>query len=394
MSLLHIQKRSIPTIFGDDLNVLIADTTINGNLDIQGSVNGTHSQGQNTNNDWTGTNDFSVLRPTSIIDTPTLLEDGVNSAALAELITAAGIINQGDDFTGTNTFSQNVYDALTTFPVGGNDAVVAKYITDTWTAKQSSYLTLNNAWTGTNTFNILPLVQEPINGTNIATLNYVTTQTALVAVTDATSTTSNVNIVDDNWAGSYLASVQIVGGGGGSTSSVGTCVCSSAGCAGGSGCTASLLVLLGSELGGSGSITPLGTFSISRGGGGSAGNGCGVGSNAGSGGATNFYVTPTIASGFNQTQVNILRANGGNGFGGSCGEAGSPAGGVYSNINPNVIVPFGYLNGRKGGQCLPINPNYASINTLGWGARGATCNGGVGGNAGGYGLTLFNYPVP
>jgi hypothetical protein len=50
MSLLHIQKRSIPTIFGDDLNVLIADTTINGNLDIQGSVNGTHSQGQNTNN--------------------------------------------------------------------------------------------------------------------------------------------------------------------------------------------------------------------------------------------------------------------------------------------------------------------------------------------------------
>jgi hypothetical protein len=281
MSLLHIQKRSIPTIFGDDLNVLIADTTINGDLDIQGSVNGTHSQGQNTNNDWTGTNDFSVLRPTSIIDTPTLLEDGVSSAALAELITAAGIINQGDDFTGTNTFSQNVYDALTTFPVGGNDAVVAKYITDTWTDKQSSYLTLNNAWTGTNTFDVLPLVQEPINGTNIATLNYVTNQTALVAVTDATSTTSNVDIVNDNWAGSYLASVQIVGGGGGSTSSVGTCSCSSAGCAGASGCTASLLVLLGSELGGAGSITPLGTFSISKGNGGGAGIGCGVGSNAG-----------------------------------------------------------------------------------------------------------------
>jgi hypothetical protein len=89
-----------------------------------------------------------------------------------------------------------------------------------------------------------------------------------------------------------------------------------------------------------------------------------------------------------------LRANGGNGSGGSCGEAGSPAGGVYSNINPNVVVPFGYLNGRKGGQCLPSNPNYASINTLGWGARGGTCANGIGGNGGGYGLTLFNYPVP
>lgn len=393
MSLLHIQKRAIPTIFGDDLNVLIADTTINGNLDIQGSVNGTHSQGQNTNNTWTGTNDYSLFRPTSIIDTPTLLQDGVNSAALAELITAAGIINQGDDFTGTNTFSQNVYDALTTLPVSGNDAVVAKYITDNWTAKQSSYLTLNNAWTGTNTFNVLPLVQEPTIGTNIATLNYVNTETALVAVTDATSISSNVDIVNDNWVGSYLASVQIVGGGGGSTSSVGTCDCGGSGCSGASGCTATLLVLLGSELGGSGSVNPLGNFSVSRGGGGGGGSGCGVGSGAGTGGATNFYVTPTIASGFNQTQVNILRANGGVGYGGSCGEGGSPAGGVYSNINPKVLVPFGSLNGRNGGKCLPLNPNYASINTLGWGAKSGGCVNGSGGNAGGYGITWFNYPV-
>ena len=56
MSLKHIQNRREPLTFGGNLNVLTGDIIINGDLDIQGSVNGTSDQGQNTDNIWTGTN--------------------------------------------------------------------------------------------------------------------------------------------------------------------------------------------------------------------------------------------------------------------------------------------------------------------------------------------------
>jgi hypothetical protein len=388
MSLLHIQRRPEPTIFGDDLNVLIADTTINGNLDIQGAVNGTSSQGQNTNNVWTGTNDFSTFRPTCPI-APVGLTDGVKFGSLTSEITDAGVINKGSTWTGTNTFTQNVV-VPTTAPVNATDGASTQYVIDSWTTKLNSYYSANNTWTGTNTFNVLPLVQEPLTNTSIASLNYVTNTLANVVVTDATSVASQVAITNEVWDNSFLASVQIIGGGGGSTSSVGTCVCSSAGVSGGSGSTASLLILLASKLY---ATTCAGTFSIAVGGGGGAGSGCGTGSGSGGGGATNLYVTPTIASGFNQTQVNLLRANGGGGFGGYCGEPGNSAGGTYSNINPLVVSPYSYLNGRGGSQCAGAIPQYAGINTFGWGARGASCANGAGGSSGGYGLTRFTFPA-
>jgi len=52
MSLAHIQNRREATIFGGDLNVNNGDTTINGNVVVQGSINGTSSANQNTNNTW------------------------------------------------------------------------------------------------------------------------------------------------------------------------------------------------------------------------------------------------------------------------------------------------------------------------------------------------------
>jgi hypothetical protein len=388
MSLSHIQNRPEPTIFGDDLNVLIADTTINGDLDIQGAVNGTSSQGQNTNNTWTGTNDYTGYRPTTLLP-PAGLQDGVNGKSLTTEITDAGVINKGSDWTGDNTFTQNV-SVPTTAPVNATDGVSSKYVSDAWTAKQSSYLTTNNNWTGTNTFNVLPLVQEPLTNTSIASLNYVTNSLANVVVTDATSIASQVATTNETWDNSFLASVQLIGGGGGSTSYVGTCTCSSAGVSGGSGSTASLLILLASKLY---ATTCGGTFSISTGGGGGAGVGCGTLSAAGAGGSTNLYVTPTIASGFNPTQVNILRANGGGGFGGYCGQPGNSGGGTYSAINPLVATPFSYLNGRGGSQCAGAIPQYAGINTIGWGARGASCANGIVGTGGGYGLTRFTFPA-
>jgi hypothetical protein len=153
MSLKHIQQRRKQTTFGSDLSVLIGDTFINGDLDIQGQINGTSSQGQNTNNIWTGTNTYSVFRPASSL--PSVgLQDGVNETFLETTITEEGIINAGATWTGVNDLSVVVITDITgntpTYipPVNPTDAVCGKYIADEWTAKGSAYLTANNIWSG------------------------------------------------------------------------------------------------------------------------------------------------------------------------------------------------------------------------------------------------------
>lgn len=389
MSLKHLQNRQTPTIFGRDLNVLLNDTIINGDLDIQGNINGTSSQGQNTNNTWTGTNDFSVERPTCPIDSVGL-QDGVNNTFLNEFITASSAIKKGSNWTGENTFADPLTLNSSITPVNATDAATGKYIQDSWTAKNSAFLTANNTWTNSNTFNVLPLVQEPNADTEIATKNYTDTAISNVAVGDTLTTYSQISLANATWGTTALAtSVQIIGGGGGSTSSVGTCVCSSAGVSGGSGSQASILLLTKTIDPLVGSNYALG-YSITTGGGGGGGVGCGVGAGSGGGSPSYLYVTPDATKGLNGTQYNLLKTNGGGGFGsGYCGQAGNTSGGTYSNINPLVLTPFMSSNGRGGSQCAGNIPQSYGINNFGWGARGSTCTNGSAGGAGGYGLTLF-----
>ena len=393
MSLKHIQQRREPLTFGSNLNVPNKDTYINGDLDIQGAINGTSSQGQNSNNTWTGTNTYSVYRPTSSLSSVGL-QDGVNKTFLDTTIIDEGIVNAGATWTGTNTFDEPISIITSTGtpiyipPVNATDAVCGKYIGDSWTAKNASYKTTNNTWTGTNTFSVLPLVLDPLADTSIASKNYTDTTISTITQGRAISTINTASTgLPTDWGATNLAvQVQIIGGGGGSTSSVGTCVCSSAGVSGGSGSQASLIVLTDTIAGGSGGA---GLFEVSVGGGGGAGSGCGVGSGSGGGGSTNLYVTPKTGLGYNPTRVNILRANGGGGFGGTCGQAGSSAGGTYSAINPLVASPYASSNGRGGSQCAGAIPQYYGINTIGWGARGASCANGAGGSGGGWGATYF-----
>jgi len=388
MSLKHIQNRQQPTIFGKDLNVLIGDTTINGNLDIQGNINGTSSQGQNQNNIWTGTNEYSLERPTCPIDSVGL-QDGVNKTFLGEFITASSVVKQGSNWTGVNTFNLPLDINSVITPVNATDAVPGKYIADSWNAKNTGFLTGNNTWTNTNTFNVLPLVQEPTANNEIATKNYTDTTMANVAVGDTTTTYSQISLANATWGTTALAtSIQIIGGGGGSTSAVGTCVCSSAGVSGGSGSQASILLLtktIDPLVGGNYALA----YAITTGGGGHAGTSCGTQSAAGGGNPSYLYITPDATKGLNGTQYNLLKTNGGGGFGGYCGEAGTGGAGTYSNINPSVLAPFDFSSGRSGSQCAGSIPQYYGINNFGWGARGASCANGSAGSAGGYGLTLY-----
>jgi hypothetical protein len=386
MSLSHIQGRRQPLTFGADLSVLIADTYINGDLDIQGNINGTSSQGQNTDNTWSGTNEYSVNRPSCPVDSVGL-QDGVNKTFLDEFITDSGIVRQGATWAGTNDF--NLPFELNTYipPVNATDAVAGKYIQDSWNAKNANYLTSNNTWTNTNTFSVLPLVIEPTSDTMIATKNYTdTTITNISAGADLT-TTSQFSLANADWGATALAaSVQIIGGGGGSTSAVGNCVCSGSGVSGGSGSQASIIIL--TNMIGLASSYGLG-YSITTGGGGGAGTGCGTQSASGGGNPSYLYITPSQAKGLNPAQYNLLKANAGGGFGGTCGQPGNSAGGTYSNINPLVVSPFASSNGRGGSQCAGNIYQPYGINNYGWGARGASCANGSAGAAGGYGLTLF-----
>jgi hypothetical protein len=130
-------------------------------------------------------------------------------------------------------------------------------------------------------------------------------------------------------------------------------------------------------------------YSITTGGGGHAGTGCGTQSASGGGNPSYLYITPNVARGLNPAQYNLLKANAGGGFGGTCGQPGNSAGGTYSNINPLVVSPLASSNGRGGSQCAGNIYQPYGINNFGWGARGAACANGTTGSAGGYGLTLF-----
>lgn len=389
MSLKGIQNSRENIVFGNDLSVINGDTYITGDLNILGTITGTSAQGQNTNNVWTGTNEYSVYRPTSLL-TAVNANDGVSQTNLEQSLLSASIINAGDDFTGENTFNQVVVTNQGLTPTNNTDAINGKYLIDSWNAKSVSYLSTNNTWSGTNTFqNQIPTGIEPINNTDGATKNYVDTQTESVAIGSTETIISQNTLTGADWGNYRAVELQLIGGGGGSTSSVGS---NDYGVAGGSGSQASLFVLTSSALNaGSGLPTNLSTYNISVGSGGKAGVGCGTGSNAGNGGVTTLQITPKSGNGFDTTTFNLIRCNGGLGFQGSCGDKGTAKGGIYNNSSgsPNLVQPLSKSNGIDGTNKSPATQQYYGINRFGWGASANQLSDGKQGQKGGYGATFY-----
>jgi len=382
MSLSHLEKRREPTIFGANLNVLIGDTTINGDLVVNGVINGKSAQGQNDNNIWTGTNEFSVDRP-ACVPTTGVGFSGVNLELEQTTILADSIINQGADFTGENTFNDIIIfpNLPTPVPVNATDGVPTAYFNSIWALKQQGFLVANNTWTNSNTFSKLPTVLDPVANTEVATKNYTDTAISTVVVGKTNTITSQVAITSDTFSTALACSVQLIGAGGGSTSGNGA-DCSTAGSAGASGSAGSLIILT-KAIGGA----PMGLWSISIGTGG-AGASCGD-AKSGNGAPTNLSVVPVAGQGLNPAVVNVFRANGGGGVNAPCGQGGTSGGGTYSAINPLVTDPWCASSGVNGTQCAPATPQYTGINTYGWGNRsGVSKNGGPGVN-GGYGITKF-----
>jgi len=382
MSLNHLRNRRDATIFGADLNVLLGDVTITGNVVVDGIINGKSDQGQNENNIWTGTNDFSVKRPACIPVTGVGFS-GVNSALEQTTIIADSIINQGADFTGANTFTSPILvPPPVPIPVNATDGITTSYITTEFITKQQSFLSANNTWTDSNTFSILPVVLDPVANTQVATKNYVDSQLATV-VQGRTSTTISQNaLTNETFSTGLACSIQLIGAGGGSTSGNGA-NCSSAGVAGASGSACSL-VILNKALGG----VSGGQWSISIGTGG-AGALCGDVNGSQNGGPTNLSVVPVAGNGLNPASVNVVRANGGGGCPELCGTPGVSGGGTYSAINPLVVAPLCASSGVGGIQCGASPPQYTGINTYGAGNRsGISLQGGPGVN-GGYGITTY-----
>ena len=381
MSLKHIQSRRDPTVFGADLNVLLGDVTINGNLEVQGLINGKSDQGQNENNVWTGTNDWSVFRPQTTPVTGVGFS-GVNLGLEQTKLLADSIINQGATWTGENTFSNNITMTSSLTPVNATDAVPCAYVKSRASSQNTSYIATANTWTGINTFDFLPRCIEPVADAEIATKGY--TDTAIATLSQGGSTTERrqTDLVPTVW-NDVAVSVMVIGGGGGSTFGISN---SAGGYAGGAGAMGTLL-LLTSVIGG----VSKGSFSISVGVGGTAGIGTTPpASYSGSGAATTLSLTPVAGQGLNPATIAVLSAGGGGGNTNSNGVKGNPSfGGVYTNVNPDMVSPWSSANGAIGTYNSPSARQYSGIEQFGWGANALTTGDGSNGFRGGWGITNY-----
>lgn len=382
MSLQTLEDRRDPTVFGANLNVLLDDITINGDLDVNGLINGKSAQGQNTNNVWTGTNEWSVNRPQTIPVTGVGFS-GVNVALKNTNSVVNSVINQGATWTGTNNFTKTASFQGAVTPVAGTDGVSVSNVTSAGIAKNNSYLTNNQTWTNANTFEVVPICIEPVANTEIATKNYVDTATTAV-LGKALTTVSQTNYTD-TWANVLATSVQLIGGGGGSTSGYTN---NAPGWAGGGGSTASILILnraIGGATQASWSIVP-----------GTGGN-PGIGSTppqsySGAGGNTMFKVTPLAGFGLDVTPTTVLVAPGGSGNQGSNGDitTGESPGGVYStSLNPQVLRPLSFASGLPGTLGGGRARQPSGLNNIGWGGLANNLGNGNAGTLGGYGFTRF-----
>lgn len=381
MSLKHIQNRRDPTVFGADLNVLLGDVTINGNLDVQGLINGKSDQGQNENNVWTGTNEWSVYRPQTTPVTGVGFS-GVNLGFEQSKIIADSIINQGSTWTGANTFANNITIPLPPTPVNPTDAVPCSYVKSRASTQNGSYLASNNTWTGTNTFNFLPICIDPVADAEIATKNYTDVTIANLSQGGTTTERRQTNLPPTVWNDVAVA-VTLIGAGGGSTAGYSS---TGWGYSGGSAAMGSLL-LLTSVIGG----VSKGSWTISVGVGGSPGIGSTPPTSySGAGGATTLSLTPVAGQGLNPATIQVLSAGGGGGNINSNGQKGDPSlGGVYTNVNPNVFSPWSSADGAIGTYNSLASRQWAGIEQFGWGANSNTTGDGNQGFRGGFGITNY-----
>ncbi len=393
MSLAHIKNRREPTIFGKDLNVLNSATIINGNIIIDGTINGTSSQGQETNNVWTGTNTYSVERPTCSLSSVSN-SDSVNKTNLETLLSSNSVINKNATWSGANTFTQNVNLSSAILPSASTDAVSGQYLKSSVSSRIESFKSSNNTWTGTNTFtNFIPTrtTNETAPGSAV-TKSYVDTSTRDLTVGNAVSYASQSSLSNYNFGTQYLAhQIQIIGGGGGSTSGAsGDCSTNFAGVSGGSGVSATLFLLTYSPLAITlGLGTNLGRFSMDIGLGGTGGIGCGSSAPAQNGTPGALYATGASGLGFNPALILVIRANGGFGFNGTCGQSGNTGQAIYTNVNSNMGQPYSKCNGRAGTQNGGEIYQYAGYNKFGAGAAGLPCTNGQQGYYGGYTVTSY-----
>jgi len=383
MSLKHIENRRDPTIFGADLNVFLGDVTVNGDLTVIGTINGNSAQGQNGNNIWTGTNEWSVYRPQTSITFGAGF-NGVNLVQSQNQLATQGITNAGATWTGTNTFTNQftVQGGSSPVPVAGTDGVQVVNAQTIMRTKKASFLTANQTWTNSNVFQVLPICIDPVLGPEIATKNYVDTTT--VAVVGKSQTVVSQDNLTDTFATSLAVQVQCIGGGGGSTSGFDNST-GSIGWAGGGGSTGSLLVL-NRAIGGVSQATWL----VNPGVGGIGGIGTTPpDAYSGSGGLTYIAVVPPISLGLG---VTIFGASGGSGNQGFSGDTstGPSLGGVYTNaLNTLVSSPLCSASGNNGTLGGYGGTQSSGLQTFGWGGSAASNGNGVSGNRGGYGITKY-----
>ena len=385
MSLSHIKNRQEPTIFGRDLNVLLGDTTINGNVIVQGSINGISDQGQDTNNIWSGTNNYSVERPTSSIQ-PFLINNAVNKSSMNNILATNSVITKNATWSGANTFTQRVT-IPTINPSSGTDAISGQYLSNIMLNKYQTFFINNQTWTGSNTFvNKLPTRNndEIISGSAV-TKKYVDDTSTSTALGNALSSISQTNLSNYNFGAVNLAhEIQITGGGGGGTSGSNI----NAGVSGACSATAILFLLTYSPLGQTlNGYTNFGRFDIEVGENGIGQNGC-------SGVATNGLPSiirgyATSGLGFDTSVISIIQANGGNAFNGTCGQSGTSIGGVYSNINSTMIQPYMKCDGRNAVQQAGEIYQFAGYNRFGAGGTSIINQNGYNGYKGGYTITSY-----
>jgi len=386
MSLSHIKDRQEPTIFGRDLNVLLGDTTINGNVVVQGSINGISDQGQDTNNIWSGTNNYSNERPTSSIQ-PFLPNNAVNKSSMNNILSTNSVITKNATWSGADSFTQRVTVPINVNPSSSTDAVSGQYLFNIMLNKYSSFFVNNQTWTGSNSFvNKLPTRNnDEIASGSAATKKYVDDTTISTALGNALSSVSQTNLTNYNFGVVNLAhEIQIIGGGGGGTSGSNI----NSGVSGGCASTAILFLLTYSPLGQTlNGYMNFGRFDIEVGENGIGQNGC---SNTATNGLPSIIRGYSASGlGFDASIIQIMQANAGSAFQGNCGQSGTANGGVYSNINSTMIQPYMKCNGRNGVQNAGEIYQFAGYNRFGAGATSIINQNGYNGYKGGYTITSY-----
>lgn len=354
--------------FGGDVAVPKNDIIINGDLNINGTIDGS-STPANQNNTWTGTNDFAILPTSNFVGNAGTEVPNFNTYSL--YLDANNCTRQANTWSGTgNTFNRNI--TCSNAPSGSVQAVNGAYLSSVVSGQGTNYTTANNAWTGINTFNITPdYTGGSVNGTDAVNKSYVDTTIIPGAVSTTTTSvgtgTQSLTQADFD-ADTKVYTICLMGGGGGSTSAVGAG--DSPGVSGGESATGIFTCLVDTSVAGGFQLD----FNTANGG--SGGVGCGTNSGAGSGGGSTFqgFIGNTTKDCPQYNEIGWT-AGGGRGFGGSCGDKGTAGGGTINYQTAGVQSLQGDWIGRKG-------TNGAGSVNSGWLVRDVVNNIGYGG--GGY----------